>query len=67
MQILHQRDNRNSRRGKRKTYPKSDASDVGNWDISPLSALGKTARDRSLTQRMLQRKLTRRMMMRIVP
>jgi len=67
MQLLHQRDNKGSKRGKIKIYPKSDASDLENWVISPLNAFKRRARKIILTQRMLHQKLTKRTMIRIAP
>ncbi len=67
MQLLDQRDNKGNKRGKINTYPKSDALDVEKWVISPCNALRRREKKKSLTQRFLQRKLKKRMMMKIVP
>lgn len=64
--VSHQRDSKGSRRERKRTYPKSYASDVEKWVISPRSALGRRAKKTSLTQRLFQHKLTRRTL-RIAP
>lgn len=63
MQLSHQQDNKGSRNGRRRTYPKLYASYVEKWVISPHSCLRSRENKRILTQRMLQRKLIERMMM----
>lgn len=68
MQLLHQQENGGYIRGRRKISPSSSASIVGRWDIMPLSAPGRKAREKLPTQRLLQQRWRRmsRLMM-IVP
>jgi len=44
MQLSHQRDSKGNRN--ERTYPKSDASNVEKWVISPRSALGRREKKR---------------------
>ena len=60
MRLSHKQDSKGDRRERKRTYPKSNASNVEKWVISPHNALGRRAKKRSLTQRLLQCKLTRR-------